>query len=297
MTPSPESARLGSALRELKERTGLSLAGLAAKTAFSKSSWERYLNGKTLPPRTAVEELCRLAGEPEGRCLALWEIAESEWSGRAGVGAGGGAVRSSDTAASDTAASDTAVQAPPPEAEPGVAQEAPSAGHRTLTLVAVLASVCAVALGGVALALLLLPRHHADDHRSTANPSPSSPSSPFSVRPRCRGAACDGRSPVEMYCGAQPDTLAQRRMATGAWMEVRYSKVCGATWARTWGTRVGDRIEVSAGGPVRGARIRNGADADAFIYTPMVVTRPGAVVRACFLPTTGKRQCFESRVG
>ena len=73
----PEQARLAAALRELRARTGLSLAALAAKTAFSKSSWERYLNGRTLPPHTAVQELCRLAGEPDGRCLALWEIAES----------------------------------------------------------------------------------------------------------------------------------------------------------------------------------------------------------------------------
>jgi transcriptional regulator with XRE-family HTH domain len=79
----PERARLAAALRELRTGTGLSLAALAAKTTFSKSSWERYLNGKTLPPSQAVQELCRLAGEPEGRCLALWELAESEWSGRA----------------------------------------------------------------------------------------------------------------------------------------------------------------------------------------------------------------------
>ncbi|MEU6141635.1 DUF2690 domain-containing protein [Streptomyces sp. NPDC047081] len=291
--PSAESARLAGALRELRDRTGLSLAGLAAKTAFSKSSWERYLNGKTLPPRVAVEELCRLAGEPEGRCLALWEIAESEWSGRGVAGrsdaAGRAGAAAGTTGGSEKADSaDTAVQAPPPEPEPAV--------RRTHTLVAVLASVCAVAFGGVAVALLLLPRHHhAEDARSSANPSRSS--SPSSIGPRCRGAACEGRSPVEMYCGAAPDTLARRRMATGAWMEVRYSEVCGASWARTWGTRVGDRIEVSAGGAVRGARIRNGADADAFIYTRMVVTRPGAVVRACFRPTVGKQQCFESRVG
>lgn len=75
--------QLAAAMRELRSATGLSLAGLAAKTPYSKSSWERYLNGKTLPPREAVEELCRLAGEPVGRCVALWELAEAEGSGRA----------------------------------------------------------------------------------------------------------------------------------------------------------------------------------------------------------------------
>lgn len=81
--PSPEHARLTAALRELKQRTGLSLLGLEQRTTYSKSSWERYLNGRTLPPRQAVQDLCRLAREPDGRCLALWEIAESDWSGRA----------------------------------------------------------------------------------------------------------------------------------------------------------------------------------------------------------------------
>ncbi|WP_437114374.1 helix-turn-helix domain-containing protein [Streptomyces cyaneofuscatus] len=80
--PPLERACLAAALRELKTRTGLSLAGLAERTAYSKSSWNRCLTGATLPPRRAVEDLCRLADEPPGRCLALWEIAESTESGR-----------------------------------------------------------------------------------------------------------------------------------------------------------------------------------------------------------------------
>ncbi|WJY40225.1 helix-turn-helix transcriptional regulator [Streptomyces sp. P9-2B-2] len=74
-------------LRRLKDHTGLSLAALAARTPYSKSSWERYLNGKKLPPRDAVEALCRLAGEPVGRLVALWELADAAWSGRGRSGA------------------------------------------------------------------------------------------------------------------------------------------------------------------------------------------------------------------
>ncbi|MFJ9982241.1 helix-turn-helix domain-containing protein [Streptomyces cyaneofuscatus] len=81
-TPSPERTCLAAALRELKTRTGLSLAALAERTAYSRSSWHRCLTGATLPPRRAVQDLCRLADEPPGRCLALWEIAESTESGR-----------------------------------------------------------------------------------------------------------------------------------------------------------------------------------------------------------------------
>ena len=78
-----EDEATGCRVAGLRAATGLSVAALAAKTPYSKSSWERYLNGRTLPPREAVEELCRLAGEPTGRCLALWELAEAETSGRA----------------------------------------------------------------------------------------------------------------------------------------------------------------------------------------------------------------------
>ncbi|RLV68389.1 hypothetical protein STAN_3913 [Streptomyces sp. CBMAI 2042] len=81
-TASPERTCLAAALRELKDRTGLSLAGLAERTTYSRSSWHRCLTGTTLPPRRTVQDLCRLADEPPGRCLALWEIAESTESGR-----------------------------------------------------------------------------------------------------------------------------------------------------------------------------------------------------------------------
>ncbi|MET9291218.1 DUF2690 domain-containing protein [Streptomyces sp. NPDC003077] len=80
---SVENVRLSAGLRRLRQSTGLSLAALADKTVYSKSSWERYLNGKKLPPRGAVEALCRLAGEHPGRLLALWELAEPAWAGRA----------------------------------------------------------------------------------------------------------------------------------------------------------------------------------------------------------------------
>ncbi|NLU66824.1 helix-turn-helix domain-containing protein [Streptomyces sp. HNM0574] len=64
-------------LRRMKDHSGLSLAALAAKTTYSKSSWERYLNAKTLPPRGAVEELARVAGADPTRLLALHEVCEA----------------------------------------------------------------------------------------------------------------------------------------------------------------------------------------------------------------------------
>ncbi|MEU9954373.1 DUF2690 domain-containing protein [Streptomyces sp. NPDC050982] len=283
-TPSPERARLAAALRDLRTRTGLSMVGLAERTAFSKSSWERYLNGKSVPPRDAVRELCRLAAEPEGRCLALWEIAESEWSGRAAQ------ERRTDTPAE--------APTPAPEPVPSEASEASAPASRDDThagrkgaAVAVLASVCAVVVGGVAITLFLVLGQDAPRSSSSASPSPSA------TGPRCRGAACEGRNPMDMKCGVGPQTLASHRTASGAMLELRHSRTCGTSWARMWGTRIGDRLEVTADGRPRSAEVEDEADAAAYVYTPMTTTRSGSVVRACFRPAPdGREECFESRV-
>ncbi|MDG4865526.1 helix-turn-helix transcriptional regulator, partial [Streptomyces sp. T-3] len=72
-----ECRQLAAGLRVLRGRTGVSLAVLAARTPYSKSSWERYLNAKKPAPRQAVVALCTLAGEPAARLLALWELADA----------------------------------------------------------------------------------------------------------------------------------------------------------------------------------------------------------------------------
>jgi transcriptional regulator with XRE-family HTH domain len=78
----PEVRLLIERLRELKDRSGLSLASLAGRTAYSKSSWERYLNGKALPTRQAVRALGEVAGADAGRLEALRASAELAWSRR-----------------------------------------------------------------------------------------------------------------------------------------------------------------------------------------------------------------------
>ncbi|HEY9438798.1 MAG TPA: helix-turn-helix transcriptional regulator, partial [Streptomyces sp.] len=70
-------------LRRLKDRSGLSLASLESKTGYSRTSWERYLNGKALPPRQAVDALARVAGVEPTRLLVLHEVAAQVWKERA----------------------------------------------------------------------------------------------------------------------------------------------------------------------------------------------------------------------
>ncbi|MGW7002084.1 helix-turn-helix domain-containing protein [Streptomyces sp. NPDC054933] len=81
-------------LRRLKDRSGLSLKSLQAKTPFSSSSWERYLNGKALPPEAAVEALATLAGADPASLLALREAAEEAWAATVKISAESGAAGS-----------------------------------------------------------------------------------------------------------------------------------------------------------------------------------------------------------
>ncbi|WP_329295606.1 peptidoglycan-binding protein [Streptomyces sp. NBC_01455] len=66
-------------LRWMKDRSGLSLLSLQSKTGYSRSSWERYLNGKALPPREALEALARVSGVDATRLLVLHEVAAEAW--------------------------------------------------------------------------------------------------------------------------------------------------------------------------------------------------------------------------
>ncbi|MYT24965.1 helix-turn-helix domain-containing protein, partial [Streptomyces sp. SID7760] len=53
-------------LRRIKEAAQLSYNRLADKTHYSRSSWERFLNGKQIPSEVAVREFAAAAGtDPE----------------------------------------------------------------------------------------------------------------------------------------------------------------------------------------------------------------------------------------
>ncbi|MFF1303058.1 helix-turn-helix domain-containing protein [Streptomyces sp. NPDC058307] len=78
----PEARHFVEQLRQLKDRTGLSLVALGARTAYSKSSWHRYLNATQPPPRQAVAALCRIAGldtTDAQRFDVRWELAVQAW--------------------------------------------------------------------------------------------------------------------------------------------------------------------------------------------------------------------------
>ncbi|UIX31800.1 peptidoglycan-binding protein [Streptomyces sp. GQFP] len=78
----PRVHQLVMRLRRLKDRSGLSMRQLAAKTGYSAKSWDRYLNGRSLPPGEAVEAMARTCGDDATRLLALHEVATEAWSSR-----------------------------------------------------------------------------------------------------------------------------------------------------------------------------------------------------------------------
>ncbi|MFB6841908.1 helix-turn-helix domain-containing protein [Streptomyces sp. NPDC056361] len=61
--------RLTGEMRRIKESSELSYAGLAQRTHYSRSSWERFLNQKQLPTRLVVEQFAHAAGHDPGPLL------------------------------------------------------------------------------------------------------------------------------------------------------------------------------------------------------------------------------------
>ncbi|MFC4466028.1 peptidoglycan-binding protein [Streptomyces xiangluensis] len=76
----PDVHQLIVRLRRLKDRSELSTRQLAAKTGYSAKSWQRYLNGRSLSPREAVEAMARVGGDDPARLLVLHEIAAQRWA-------------------------------------------------------------------------------------------------------------------------------------------------------------------------------------------------------------------------
>ncbi|MFJ8587532.1 helix-turn-helix domain-containing protein [Streptomyces sp. NPDC093595] len=114
-------------LRRLKDHSGLSLAALAGRTGYSRSSWERYLNGKQPVPRRAVEELARVCGTDPTRLVVLHEVAVGGPAGAAAPPPGPGA----EPGAAQAAAPDRAGAGPAGSPDGGAAGGIPVPGRRT----------------------------------------------------------------------------------------------------------------------------------------------------------------------
>jgi len=124
------------------------------------------------------------------------------------------------------------------------------------------------------------------------HPSPTS-ASPAPVLPagvKCSGAGCTGKDPEAMGCsGTRAQTATSVTVGTTL-VEVRYSKTCGAAWARITRAAQGDKVQVSARGAA-GQTGTVGATGTTDAYTPMVAVRSGAEAKACVTLRSGRKGC------
>lgn len=76
----PQVREFASQLRRLVDRSGLGIAAVADRTGYSKTSWERYLNGRLLAPKGAIVALAEVTGTNPIHLTTMWELAERAWS-------------------------------------------------------------------------------------------------------------------------------------------------------------------------------------------------------------------------
>jgi transcriptional regulator with XRE-family HTH domain len=252
----PETAYLVDALRDLKDRSGLSLAALGTATPYSKSSWERYLNGRILPPRHAVESLAEVTGQPAGRLLALWQLAEVRCSGR------------------------DQTQAPAVDGPVAPAIVDPAPAGRDVRVPAWLGIAAAVAIG-ILVVVLTKPFGFLRD---------SAPAAPgYSVG--CHGAQCAGREPEGMACALDAVTSGELRIARTD-VELRISRRCGAAWTRISHSALGDEVQVSdQDGRTESTTVASSAATGQFISTRMVPVVGSRRVRACLQRGGARLRC------
>ncbi|MGH3325190.1 MAG: helix-turn-helix domain-containing protein, partial [Streptomyces sp.] len=76
----PQIREFTSQLRRVVDRSGMSVATIADRTGYSKSSWERYFGGRLLPPRGAVHAFAEVTDTDVRHLETMWELAERAWS-------------------------------------------------------------------------------------------------------------------------------------------------------------------------------------------------------------------------
>ncbi|MET9892762.1 XRE family transcriptional regulator [Streptomyces sp. NPDC006465] len=408
----PQVREFASQLRRLVDRSGLSIAAVADRTGYSKTSWERYLNGRLLAPKGAIVALAEVTGTSPVHLTTMWELAERAWSrsemrhdmtmeairisqARAALGefgpssakGSGGPQQSARRSGSATAAPGVAAPKaptvppavpsvpvqpsgrdggepsyggspsgvsssggssgasssgsggasgssaggagragvswgavgspadrggqfgpvapvgparaaggpPPQDARPVGAGAGAGAGsgadgaRRKRRLTMFLAGVVG-ALVVVAAAVYLTQGGDEKD----AGGMPKTPAASASVQPdlppgvKCSGASCTGKDPENMGCGGELAKTTNSVTVGTALVEVRYSKTCGAAWARVTQAAAGDRVEVSSGAAAKQTGL---VDADADAYTPMVAVKDAGDATACATLKSGQKGC------
>jgi transcriptional regulator with XRE-family HTH domain len=266
-------ALLAAELRRLKEKSGLSYGRLADKTHYSRSSWERFLNGKQLPTAVALEGFAAVMQTDADFLLGLLERAtEAEAPAEAKESAGAGP-------------------------SPAVRDWKP--GARGVGLVVVGALV-----GSLATAVVLGTGMVGGNAATSRPPGPAGASSvggatlsqqsrpsTQNARPGCSEDTCLRRDPQAMDCQWDA-TTARETWLRGMHIELRYSAACGSVWGRVESGAVGDSVTIKDKyGLGLSATIRVDRDT----YTGMLAVTseaPPATVTVCgTIPKYHAREC------
>ncbi|WP_240138755.1 helix-turn-helix domain-containing protein [Streptomyces sp. MUM 178J] len=269
-------------LRRLVDRSGLSVAAVADRTGYSRTSWEKYLDGRQLAPRGAALALAEATGAEPAHLVTMWEFAERAWSraemrhdmtmeqmriaqARAALGefgpptnpppgpqpgrrraarpAGGGARPRSPY---DSGPRDDRGSAP----GAGGSTYGAHGGRRKVGLF--LAGTVGALLATAGAVLLVDLGGYGGDSGKGASVSPSPGGSAGPTLPpgvKCGGADCTGQDPEAMGCGGRfARTVARTTLGTATLVELRYSTACEAAWARISGAAPGDTVRIAIDG-------------------------------------------------
>ncbi|MFI5668569.1 helix-turn-helix domain-containing protein [Streptomyces sp. NPDC051704] len=232
-------------MRRIKDASQLSYNRLADKTHYSRSSWERFLNGKQVPTRIAVEEFAAAAGADPEPLLVLLELAVV----RDEAPAEEPAVRAPERPRPGTSVKPTAARTGP---DPDPATEgAVLAGRFAWSkILRTAAGVLAGALlGSLLTAFLIEPAGAGTAHDSTAvakgspsaTPAQSRPSGPVKVG--CKSDTCMRREPQAEDCQWDAVTVRQTFLR-GMSIQLRYSEACQAVWGRVENGNIGDTVMI-----------------------------------------------------
>ncbi|MFI0875860.1 helix-turn-helix domain-containing protein [Streptomyces parvus] len=297
--PPREADLLTEQLRLLRRRNGMTLATLANRTSYSKSSWGRYLSGKALPPRQAVREFAQAVSVKPDRLLLLLEIAERGQSRPDGKAREDAAAEVPPTAAQDPDGDTDTEPDPVPggEASPSPKAESPEARlpEQPASAPAPAASprrarrwgLIVGAATGVGMATGLLAGMLVGAPESRGEPTSRGSSA------KCTGFECRNKDAQGMECHIGVWTAAAEKV-DGIHLELRYSPRCGAAWARITEGRVGDTARVE--GPHNHSAAR-AITYDRDTYSPMVEAPYPAAARACVVIKDGGKEVCTAHGG
>ncbi|MFH8774243.1 helix-turn-helix domain-containing protein [Streptomyces sp. NPDC085866] len=292
--------RLAAEMRRLKQESGLSFGRLADRTHYSRSSWERFLNGKQLPTSVALQEFAAVMETDAEYLTGLLEQAtgagdfgdetagdESPPEGVPPAGTPATATTTdietspAGTSADKAPADDTPVDGPLPEptseSEPAPADRDGKA--TTLTWRTNLRRAGLVATGALAGSLVTVAvltgvqatsrSGGTDSAASGQNLTQHSPKPPSAG---CSHDTCLRRDPQAMDCQWDA-TTARETWLRGMHIELRYSRACGAVWGRIENGAVGDSVTIKDKYDLQqSATIRVDRDT----YTSMLAVTDGA---------------------